>query len=71
MAIQDGCTAVLCAVRFSLSLVTFDIKFYFFLRTNVVLDTGLNLHFPGMYEEGLRSAQTAAKDQQKGLHVND
>jgi len=51
VASQDGSTAVLCAVRVLLSLVTFDIQFYFFLRRIVVLDTRDNLHFAGMYQE--------------------
>lgn len=71
MAIQDSCAVVLCAVRVLLSLVTSDIQFYFFLRANVVLDTGDNLHFAGMYQEVLSSAQTAAGDWQKGSHFND
>lgn len=71
VAIQDSCTVVLCAVRVLLSLVTFDIQFYFFLRTNVVLDTRVNLHFAGMYQEVLSSAQIAAGDWQKESHFND
>lgn len=70
MAIQDSCTVVLCAVRVLLSLVTFDIQFYFFLRTNVVLRTRGNLHFSGMYQEVLRFAQTVADDWKKGSYFN-
>lgn len=47
--------------------VTFDIKFYFFLRTNIVLGTIGKVHFAGTYQEVSSSAQAAAGDWQKHL----
>lgn len=65
VAIQDSCTVVLCTVRVLLSQVNFDIQFYFFLRTNVVLDTRGYVHFAGMYQEISSSAHAAAGGWQK------
>lgn len=47
--------------------VTFDIKFYFFLRTNIVPGTTGKVHFAGTYQEVSSSAQAAAGDWQKHL----
>lgn len=66
VAIQDSCIVVLCVVRVLLSQVGFDIQFYFFfLRTNIVLDNRCNFYFAGTYQEVSSPAQAATGDWQK------
>lgn len=62
-------SCALCGVL--LCQVGFDIQFYCFLRTNIVLDTRGNVHFAGMYQKVSSSAWAAAGVWQKRSHFID